>query len=109
MCTVTVIIPTYNRADWIGEAVESVLKQTYQDFEIIIVDDKSSDNTAEVIAAFNDARIVFLTQSHAGVSAARNRASRGPEENTSPFWIRTICFCQISWRARLRIWKPILM
>jgi glycosyltransferase involved in cell wall biosynthesis len=71
--TVSVIIPTYNRAHLIGRSINSVLNQTYQDFELIIVDDGSSDNTEEIIRAFNDPRILFLKHpENRGVSAARN-------------------------------------
>jgi glycosyltransferase involved in cell wall biosynthesis len=69
---VSVIIPTYNRARIIEEAVDSVLAQDYKDFELIIVDDGSQDNTSEVLAPYgNDASILF--QKNKGVSAARNR------------------------------------
>ena len=54
---VSVIIPTYNRADLLPRAVDSVLSQTYDDYEIIIVDDHSSDNTQDVIAKFSDSRL----------------------------------------------------
>jgi len=68
---VSVIIPTYNRWPMIGEAVESVLAQSFQDFELIVVDDGSSDGSAENIKALgHDIRIVV--QSPRGVSAARN-------------------------------------
>ncbi|MCX6030226.1 MAG: glycosyltransferase family 2 protein [Chloroflexi bacterium] len=56
---VTVIIPTYNRADLLCEAVQSVLDQTYQDFAILISDNASSDNTAEAVACFGDPRIHY--------------------------------------------------
>jgi glycosyltransferase involved in cell wall biosynthesis len=69
---VSVIIPTYNRARIIEEAVDSVLAQDYKDFELIIVDDGSTDNTSEVLAPYgNEASILF--QENKGVSAARNR------------------------------------
>jgi glycosyltransferase involved in cell wall biosynthesis len=60
MPKVTVCIPTYNRADYLTYSVKSVLRQTYQDFELIICDDGSSDNTPEVVAGFNDSRIIYL-------------------------------------------------
>ena len=56
--TVSVIIPTYNRAHLVGRAIKSVLEQTYQDFELIVVDDGSTDNTEEVVRAFNNNRII---------------------------------------------------
>jgi glycosyltransferase involved in cell wall biosynthesis len=79
--TVSVIIPAYNRAYIIGRSMQSVLDQTYKDFELIIVDDGSSDNTEEVVRAFNDQRIRYIKHaSNRGVSAARNtgiKAARG--------------------------------
>jgi len=79
--TVSVIIPTYNRVHLVGRAIRSVLNQTYQDFEIIVVDDGSTDNTEEVVESFNDPRIRYIRhEKNRGGSAARNtgiRASRG--------------------------------
>lgn len=69
---VSVIIPTYNRAIHIGRAVESIFTQTYQDFEIIIIDDGSTDNTKDVLFGYHD-RIKYIYQTNKGVSSARNR------------------------------------
>lgn len=73
--TFSVVIAAYNTANTIGATIGSVLAQTRQDFELLIVDDGSSDNTAAVAAKFaSDSRVRILTQTNAGPSAARNRA-----------------------------------
>jgi glycosyltransferase involved in cell wall biosynthesis len=69
--TVSVILPTYNRAMWISEAVDSVLAQTEPPFEVIVVDDGSTDETPDLLRTYGD-KISVLTQSNKGVSAARN-------------------------------------
>ena len=68
----TIIIPTYNRAAFLPKAIESVLAQTYTDWELILVDDGSIDNTHEVILQYNDERITYIYQENAERSAARN-------------------------------------
>ena len=70
---VSVIIPTYNRANLIKRSVDSVLNQTYKNFEIIIIDDGSTDNTEKIISSINDPRIVYLKQENHGASTARNK------------------------------------
>ena len=75
---VTVIIPTYNRGWIIHEAIDSVLDQDFNDYELIVVDDGSEDNTLEILEAYGKA-IKVLQQGNRGVSAARNR---GIEEST---------------------------
>ncbi|MEN8245762.1 MAG: glycosyltransferase [Thermodesulfobacteriota bacterium] len=75
---VSVIIPTYNRGWTLAEAVESVLAQDYKDFELIVVDDGSTDDTKDILAAYDG--ITVLGQANQGVSAARNNGvahSRG--------------------------------
>ncbi|MCU0839480.1 MAG: glycosyltransferase, partial [Rhodospirillales bacterium] len=69
--TVAVVIPTYNRAHCVSEAIESVLAQTVPADEVIVVDDGSTDTTPEVLAGFGD-RIIVIRQPNRGVSAARN-------------------------------------
>lgn len=71
MGKISVVIPTYNRASQILGAVESVLTQTVEPFEIIVIDDGSTDNTAEVLAPVMD-RIRYVKTPNGGVSAARN-------------------------------------
>jgi len=81
MPTISVIIPTYNRAHLLSRAVLSVLNQTYKDFEIIVVDDASTDNTYEVVKSFNDPRIKYIHhEQNKGSAAARNtgiKSARG--------------------------------
>ena len=72
---VSVIIPTYNRGWIVGEAIDSVLAQQYTDYELIVVDDGSTDATAAVLDAFRD-RIQKIRQTNKGVSAARNAGIR---------------------------------
>jgi glycosyltransferase involved in cell wall biosynthesis len=70
---VSVIIPTYNRADVIGRALHSVLHQTYQDLEVIIVDDGSTDDTEVVVRSFRDARVRYIRhENKQGAPVARN-------------------------------------
>ena len=76
----SVVIPVYNRADLLGQALRSVLAQSEQDFEIVVVDDGSRDDPEPVVRALADPRIVFLRQENRGGGAARNTgidAARG--------------------------------
>lgn len=68
---VTVIIPTHNRANYLAEAINSVLGQTYKNYEIIVADDGSTDSTSEIIKQFGD-KIRYFYQQNRGPSAARN-------------------------------------
>lgn len=73
MNKISVVLPTYNRADIIGKSIESVLNQTYQDLELIIVDDGSTDDTEATINDFKDDRILYhRLEQNGGVSRARN-------------------------------------
>ena len=68
----SVIIPTFNRAKVISRAIDSVLNQTYKNFELIVVDDGSTDNTQEILKKYDQIKI--MTQENQGVSSARNSA-----------------------------------
>ncbi len=70
----SVVMATYNRANVIGRAIDSILDQTYDDFELIIVDDGSTDRTAHILQKYTakDKRIILLKQNNQGLAAARN-------------------------------------
>jgi glycosyltransferase involved in cell wall biosynthesis len=72
--TVSIVIPTFNRATLLSESISSVLRQSYSNFEVIVVDDGSTDSTVDVVNSFPDQRLIFLKQENKGRSAARNRA-----------------------------------
>jgi len=84
MPEVSIIIPTYNRVRFVGEAIESVLAQTFMDYELIIVDDGSTDDTKNILGKYGD-RITCIFQDNEGVSLARNR---GIKEATAGY----LCF-----------------
>ncbi len=80
---VSVIIPTYNHAGYVSQTIESVLAQTYPNFEIVVVNDGSPDNTSDVLRPYtNSGKIVYIEQQNAGQAAARNR---GLEEASGDF------------------------
>lgn len=72
---ITVVIPAYNAAHYLAEAIESVLYQTFTDFEVLIIDDGSTDTTAEIARLYvqKDIRVQLVSQANRGVSAARNQ------------------------------------
>ena len=69
---VSVIVPTYNHGRFLGEAIQSILAQTVEAEQIVVVDDGSTDETELVVRRFKDSRIQYIKQAHAGVAAARN-------------------------------------
>jgi glycosyltransferase involved in cell wall biosynthesis len=72
---ISVMIGAYNAAPYLGEAIESVLSQTYRRFELIVVDDGSTDETPEIVRRFGDT-VIYEHQQNAGNGAARNRAAQ---------------------------------
>jgi glycosyltransferase involved in cell wall biosynthesis len=74
MTTVTVVIPAYNAEKYIADTIESVLDQTFADFELVVVDDGSKDQTADIVQAYRDRddRVDLISQANQGVSTARN-------------------------------------
>lgn len=74
---VSVIMPSWNTSNFIAESIQSVIDQTYENWELIIVDDCSTDNTDEVVAKFTDKRIrYFKNEKNSGAALSRNRALR---------------------------------
>ena len=72
---VSIIMPSYNTANYISDSIQSVLKQTYENWELIIVDDCSSDNTLELLSKFDDKRIrVIVNEKNSGAALSRNKA-----------------------------------
>ena len=73
MPKVTVLMPAYNAANYIGEAIDSVLQQSFDDFELLIINDGSTDNTTQVIRSYNDTRIILIDHHvNHGIAAALN-------------------------------------
>lgn len=80
------IIPSYNSARYLAEAIQSVLDQSYADFEIIVVNDGSTDETEAVVKGFSDERIRYFAQENKGVGAARNAGLRLARGEYVAFW-----------------------
>jgi glycosyltransferase involved in cell wall biosynthesis len=77
MPKISIILPCYNGARWISQAIESVLAQTYEDFELVVVDDGSRDNSREIVSTYlHDERIRYIYQENKGFSGALNRGIR---------------------------------
>jgi len=79
----SVIIPTYNRREFLKKAVDSVLSQTFKNFELIIVDDGSTDDTQSLLDWYQESRIKYIYQKNHGVAHARNRGL----EKTRGEWV----------------------
>jgi glycosyltransferase involved in cell wall biosynthesis len=98
--TISIVMPLWNNSQEASRAIQGVLRQTHAQFELLIVDDGSTDDSAEVVKSFSDQRIRLFRQTHAGVSAARNRglseARHGliafcdADDEWCPFFLETI-------------------
>lgn len=105
---VSVIIPTFNRASFLKEALDSVLSQSYRDFELIVVDDGSTDSTRELVEGcqrshLQSIKLIYIYQENQGVSAARNRglkAARGEYIaflDSDDLWVKDKLQIQMTW------------
>jgi hypothetical protein len=97
---VSVVIPSYNRADVVGRAISSVLNQAIEDFEVIVVDDGSTDATPAVVATFDDKRVAYVATTHDGAAAARNAGAQraqarwltflDSDDTVAPDWLASL-------------------
>lgn len=85
MTSISVIIPTFERPQLLLQAIQSVLDQSFTDFEILVIDDGSTDNTAEIVTSITDHRVKYFRQPNKGVSAARNTGIRLAESEFISF------------------------
>lgn len=69
---ISIIIPLYNKAESIKTTLESVLSQSYTDFEVLIIDDGSTDDSKNIVSEIHDDRIRYIYKDNGGVSSARN-------------------------------------
>ena len=110
MPTVSVIVPVYNQCHYLGNAIGSALAQTYEDLEVVVVDDGSTDDTVLVTASFADPRVRYIRQENRGLSAARNTGiqhSRGAFLtflDSDDWFLRTSCATCSVRSTQIRTW-----
>jgi len=102
MSIVSIIIPAYNQSRYLPLAVQSVLAQSMADWEAVIIDDGSTDDTRAVALSFSDPRIHYIYQENHGLSAARNTGIRA---STAPSWTPTTSSCRKSWLCSWPRWS----
>ena len=76
MKKVSIVIPTYNSSKWIKDCIMSAVEQTYNNLEIIVSDDESTDDTLDIVRSFDDDRIKIVTSPHGGDAKTRNVATK---------------------------------
>ena len=94
-------MPTYNGAAFIEETLRSIVNQSYQDFELLIVDDGSTDNTLEIVQSFSDPRIqLHRNPERLGIPGNWNRCLSLREASTCVSFTRTTSCCPKIWSAK---------
>lgn len=99
---VSIIIPTHNRASWLTKTLQSVVAQSFEDWELLVVDDASTDHTKKEVRRFPQARYVCM-ESQSGVSAARNRGVKETSGrwlcflDSDDLWVRNKLAVQMEW------------
>lgn len=102
---ISVIMPVYNAEQYLGESIKSVLNQSWQNWELIIVNDGSSDQSQGIIDSFTDERIKRVNQDNQGVSSARNKGMKLSEGNFLCFLDADDVFTKDSLKSRMEIFK----
>jgi len=102
---VSIVVPLYNKAPYIGRAVSSILNQTFQNFELVIVDDGSTDEGVSIIKNFKDPRIKIIHQENSGVSIARNTGIRNSAGKLIAFLDADDEWTPGHLEALVRLWK----
>src|ERR1700690_1943654 len=101
---ISVVMPVWNGETFLREAIDSILSQTFADFELIIVDDGSTDGTAKILASYPDARLRVFRLDHAGIVVALNFGAAQARGT----WIARQDADDISWPGRLEAqWKAL--
>lgn len=103
---VSVVISTYNRAEYLAESIRSVLRQTCQDFELLIMDDGSTDGTHEVVESLDDGRIRYFKESRQGIPVLRNKALELSRGRYTAIHDDDDIMLPWSLEARLRVLEP---
>jgi glycosyltransferase involved in cell wall biosynthesis len=103
---VSVVMPLFNKVDYVGRAIKSVLNQTFKDFELIVVDDGSTDRGPEVVRAFSDPRLRLIWQDNEGPGAARNWGIRESKAELIAFldaddeWLPDFLSSSVAWLSK---------
>lgn len=100
---ISVIIPVFNREKTIKESIESVLQQTISDIEIIVVDDGSTDNSADIIKSIDDSRIKYIYQSNSGACVARNRGIEAAKGKIIAFHDSDDCWVKVKLERQIQV------
>ena len=107
---VSVVMPAYNAEKYLREAIDSILAQTYTDFELIIINDGSTDSTKEVIHSYSDPRIIYIeNERNSGICITLNKDWMLQEGVISFVWILMIFLYRSVLKFRYDIWMPTLI
>ncbi len=96
---VSVIMPVYNSSEYLIESIESILNQTFRNFELIIINDGSTDESEKIIKSYADKRIVFFIQENKGLASTLNRELMKLGVIGLLVWMLTIFLIQIDWKS----------